>query len=63
MLLIYFQYATMGEQYHLGVEMKKLIDFKSVYLSVKEYAEKNCDGNFSLAVRVLIKKGLANDKH
>lgn len=41
--------------------MKKLINFKDLAKSIKDYADKNCEGNFSLAVRVLIKKGLGNE--
>ena len=42
--------------------MKKLINFKFKELieSIQYYANKECEGNFSLAVRVLIKKGLVN---
>jgi len=39
--------------------MKKLIDFKDTYKQVKQYADEHCEGNFSMAVRKLIKKGLA----
>jgi len=38
--------------------MKKLIDFKSLGEQVQKYADVNCEGNFNLAVRILIKKGL-----
>ena len=42
--------------------MKKLINFKFKELVdlIQSYADKECEGNFSLAVRVLIKKGLGN---
>ena len=40
--------------------MKKLVDFRDLSKSVQSYADKNCEGNFSLAVRVLIKKALNN---
>lgn len=38
--------------------MKKLIEFKGLVRIIKEYADANCEGNFSLAVRQLIEKGL-----
>lgn len=38
--------------------MKKLIDFKDVYPLVQKYADEHCEGNFSMAVRKLIKNGL-----
>lgn len=38
--------------------MKKNIDFSSNHKLISEYAEVNCEGNFSLAVRQLIKLGL-----
>tara|TARA_R110000851_G_scaffold171307_1_gene317598 strand:+ start:178 stop:300 length:123 start_codon:yes stop_codon:yes gene_type:complete len=38
--------------------MKKLIEFKEMQLSIQEYADLFCEGNFSLAVRQLIAKGL-----
>ena len=41
--------------------MKKLIDFKGMCKAVQEYADKYCEGNFSMAVRQLVKKGLNND--
>lgn len=41
--------------------MKKLIEFKSLVKEIQEYADKYCEGNFSLAVRVLVKKGLENE--
>lgn len=40
--------------------MKKLIDFKGLYDQVKEYADERYEGNFSLAVRALIRKGLSD---
>ena len=36
-----------------------LVDFKSLKESIQAYADEHCEGNFSLAVRTLIKKGLA----
>ena len=39
--------------------MKKLIEFKSMDRAIQEYADLFCEGNFSLAVRQLIAKGLA----
>lgn len=38
--------------------MKKLIDFKGLEVSIQEYADLFCDGNFSMAVRQLIKGAL-----
>lgn len=38
--------------------MKKLIDFKSLIKEIQEYADANHEGNFSLAVRCLVAKGL-----
>jgi len=38
--------------------MRRLIDFKDMLESIKKYANDNCEGNFSMAVRQLIKKGL-----
>ena len=44
--------------------MKKVINFKSLELvrKVQEYADKHCEGNFNLAVRLLVKKGLPAKK-
>lgn len=39
--------------------MKKLIDFKKLLLPVKDYADKYHEGNFNLAVRVLVREGLS----
>jgi len=41
--------------------MKKWIDLKSLYETVKQYADENCEGNFNMAVRQLVKKGLQSD--
>lgn len=38
--------------------MKKLINFKSLGESIQAYADKHCEGNFSLAVRQLVEKGI-----
>lgn len=38
--------------------MKKLIVFKELGNSVQKYADKHCEGNFSMAVRELIRKAL-----
>ena len=38
--------------------MKKLIEFKDMDKAIQEYADLFCEGNFSLAVRQLISKGL-----
>lgn len=40
--------------------MKKLIDFKDLSIAIQEYADLYCEGNFSMAVRQLIKEGLPN---
>lgn len=39
--------------------MKKLIDFKSLTKEIQAYADEHFEGNFSLAVRSLVSKGLA----
>lgn len=39
--------------------MKKLINFKQLGEKIQKYADENCEGNFSLAVRQLITKSLA----
>ena len=39
--------------------MKKLIEFKNLIKPVQDYADEYHEGNFSLAVRVLINKGLS----
>jgi hypothetical protein len=38
--------------------MKKVIDFKALTVAIQKYADENYEGNFSLAVRSLIAKGL-----
>lgn len=38
--------------------MKKLIDFGVLEVFIQVYADEHCEGNFSMAVRQLIKKGL-----
>lgn len=38
--------------------MRKLIDFKELEDKIKLYADEHCEGNFNMAVRMLIKKGL-----
>jgi len=38
--------------------MKKLIDFKHLWQAIQHYADNNYEGNFSLAARKLIEKGL-----
>ncbi len=38
--------------------MKKLIDFKSLVNDIQKYADIHHEGNFSMAVRFLIAKGL-----
>jgi len=39
--------------------MKKVIDFKDMAEAIQAFADKHCEGNFNMAVRVLIKKALA----
>ena len=41
---------------------KKLVDFKETKIIVEKYAKENCEDNFSMAVRKLIKKGEENEK-
>ncbi len=41
--------------------MKKLIEFKGLDKAIQEYADLFCEGNFSLAVRQLINKGLSDE--
>ena len=41
--------------------MKKVIDFRDYTKLIQEYADKHCEGNFSMAVRVLINRGLLAD--
>ena len=41
--------------------MKKLIDFKGLEKAIQEYADLFCEGNFGLAVRLLIKEGLSDE--
>jgi hypothetical protein len=38
--------------------MKKLIDFKGLEKAVQEHADLFFEGNFSMAVRALIQRGL-----
>ena len=40
--------------------MKKVIDFKKLAVEIQAYADSNCEGNFSLAVRMLVRKALNN---
>lgn len=35
--------------------MRKLIDFKGMEKAIQEYADLFCEGNFSMAVRQIIK--------
>jgi hypothetical protein len=41
--------------------MKKLIDFKGLYDSIKLVADAKFEGNFNMAVRFLIGEGLKNE--
>lgn len=45
------------------MKSKKLVDFKDTYEIVKKYAKEHCEGNFSMSVRKLVKKGSENAKH
>ncbi len=45
---------------YIGASMKKLIEFKGLDKAIQEYADLFCEGNFSLAVRQLINKGLSD---
>jgi len=38
--------------------VRKLIDFKDLKDSIQAYANEHTEGNFNMAVRKLIKKGL-----
>jgi len=40
--------------------MKKAIEFGRLDKLIQDYADKHYDGNFSMAARQLIKKGLDN---
>ena len=42
--------------------MKKLIDFKELWQAIQDYADTHCEGNFSMAARQLVKKGISNGK-
>lgn len=42
--------------------MKKLINFKDLREAVQDYANEFCEGNYSLAVRELIRAGLFSKK-
>ena len=44
--------------------MKKLIDFKTANLvdSIQKYADKFCEGNFNMAVRMLTKNALTEEQ-
>lgn len=39
--------------------MKKAIDFKEIEERIQAYADLHCEGNFSMAVRKLVKIGLS----
>ena len=38
--------------------MRRLIDFKDMIGSIKDYADKNCEGNFNMAVRQIATKAV-----
>lgn len=42
--------------------MRKLINFKGLLDQVQAYADEHCEGNFNLAVRVLVGKGMNSDE-
>lgn len=37
------------------------VRFGKLYKAIKDYADEHCEGNFSMAVRKLVKKGLENE--
>lgn len=43
--------------------MKKLIDFKKAHVEIQKYADEHYEGNFSVAVRKLIQKGLKDSNN
>ena len=44
------------------VEVKRAIDFKESEKEIQDYADKNFEGNFSMAVRQLIKSALKKEE-
>ncbi len=60
--LLYCAYILAVSFKYQGGKMKKLIDFKDLVESIQKYADKNCEGNFNMAVRKLITKGLEKEK-
>tara|TARA_R110000772_G_scaffold140168_2_gene249312 strand:+ start:1116 stop:1244 length:129 start_codon:yes stop_codon:yes gene_type:complete len=42
--------------------MKKLIEFKDLDKAIQEYADLFFEGNFSMAVRALIQRGLVYEE-
>ena len=42
--------------------MKKLIEFKDLDKAIQEYADLFFEGNFSMAVRALVQRGLAYEE-
>ena len=40
--------------------MNKLIDFRNMQKEIQAFADENCEGNFSQAVRMLCKTALTN---
>ena len=46
---------------YIEVNVKKAIDFKESEILIQQYADKYCEGNFSMAVRILIKIALKKD--
>ena len=41
--------------------MRKLIDFKELSQAIQDYADEYCEGNFSMAVRKLVRKALLDE--
>ena len=47
---------------YTGEGMKKLIEFKDLDESIQEYADLFFEGNFSMAVRALVQRGLLHNE-
>ncbi len=47
---------------YIEVEVKRAIDFKESEKEIQDYADKNFEGNFSMAVRQLIKSALKKEE-
>jgi len=60
-LIIYIIHIYSVYLLYIGGSMKKLIEFNDMDKAIQEYADLFCEGNFSMAVRQLIKKGLSDE--